>query len=122
MKVVRDEDLSVLHSYTQPIAKKMAKRYADKIIKDIVELLNNDEKFGDLNYCGAMTFISTVNNGIFMNLFNFACYVGKKFPDVEHCSQDLFEEMVQGFRILTNYKEPDRKEYAIGGIKKVNVK
>jgi|SRR5580698_8039764 hypothetical protein len=122
MKVVKDEDLSVLHSYTHPIAKQMAKKFANLIVTDIVHLLNNDDKFGDLDYGGTMTFINTLATNIFLQLFGFACHIGKQFPDVGHYSQDLFEEMIQSLRILTGYKEQDKKEYPIGEIKKINLK
>lgn len=121
MKVVHDEDLSLLHSYTQPIAKKIAKDFSKKIIDEMTQYLAHDDKFGDLTYTGAMTFINTVGTNVFLRIFDFSCHIGKQFPDVGHCSREIFEELIAGLRIMANYPEESKTEYA-GGIKKISIK
>jgi hypothetical protein len=120
MKIVKDDDLSVLYSYTQPIAKQLAKNYAEQIIKEIDIRFSKDDKFGDLTYTGAMTFMGTISSHIFMRIFEYSCYIGKQFPDVGHCSREIFEELIQGLRILGNFPEESKTEYPIGGIKRIN--
>ena len=121
MKQVHDDDLSHLHKYTQAIAKQLAKNYADQVIKEAGIRFSKDDKFGDLNYTGAMIFINTIGSHIFLRIFDYSCYIGKQFPDTEHCSREIFEELLQGLRILGNYPEESKIEYP-GGIKKVSIK
>lgn len=121
MKVVHDEELSLLHSYTQPIAKKLAADFSKQIIDQIGKYLAHDPKFGDLTYTGAMTFINTVGTSLLVRIFDYSCYIGKQFPDVGHCSREIFEEILAGLRILAEFPEQDKKEYP-GGIKKINIK
>ena len=121
MKQVHDDDLSILHKYTQAIAKQLAKNYADQVNKEIGIRFSKDDKFGDLTYTGAMTFMGTISSHIFMRIFEYSCYIGKQFPDVGHCSREIFEELIQGLRILGNFPEIDKKEYP-GGIKKITIK
>lgn len=121
MKQVHDDDLSHLHKYTQAIAKQLAKNYAEKVIEEIGIRLVKDDRFGDLTYTGAMTFMGTIASHIFMRIFEYSCYIGKQFPDVGHCSREIFEELLQGLRILGNYPEESKTEYP-NGIKKISIK
>src|SRR6266478_4299569 len=116
MKVIHDEDLSILHAYTQSRAKALSKDVAEKIIQNITHQFNNDTKFGDLTYAGAMTYINTIGVDLLLRLFDFSCYVGKQFPDADHSSRDLFEELIAGMRVLANVPEINKNEH-VGGIK-----
>jgi|SRR5271156_3254231 len=118
IKIVDNENLSELHKHTQGLAKNFANQVSQQIIDHIKEVLNEDEKFGELNYSGIMTFLNTINTHIFIRLFNFTCILGRKFKDSEHCSPELFEETVEGLRVLLEFKKVNNKEYD-NGIKKI---
>ena len=118
MKIKLDEELSVLHKYTFGIAKEIGETMGQNMINLFLEKLNDDDKFGELDYSGAISTILKANNIAFIRVFQFICYIGSKFPDIEHNSHELFEEAIKGLRFITRYKEPDEKEYT-GGIKKI---
>jgi hypothetical protein len=120
MKVVPDEDLSVVHAHTQKIAKSIAKREAKKIIDIMIKHFKNDKKFGELGYMGIMTFINTVGTHLFCQMFEYSCYIGTQFKDADHSRRDLFEEVHAGLRILLDLPEISKTEYT-GGIKKIMI-
>lgn len=121
MKAVHDDDLAPLHKHTQAIAKKIAEEFSEKIINTIINSFQKDIKCHDLTYSGVMTFINTIGQNIFLQIFGYSCHIGRQFSQVEHCSRELFEEVIGGIRILADYHEINKKEYP-GGIKKIEIK
>lgn len=119
MKVVTDDELSELHKHSQAIAKNLANGSAEQIIAYMEQIFANDKKIGDLGYSGLMTFINTVGSFLFMRMFIYSCKLGKKFPDAEHTTRDLFEEVHHGLRLYLNMPAINHKEY-VDGIKKIS--
>lgn len=120
MKVKTDEELSALHKATFGVAKLIGEESSNLLIKMFEDLFNRDEGFRQLDYSGAISTILKANNIIFVRLLQFAYHVGKCFPDVETNPMELFEEAIEGLRVITKFGEPNKEEYE-GGIKKVRV-
>jgi preprotein translocase subunit Sss1 len=120
MKIQTDEQLSNLHKYTFGKSKALGYSVADAVIKHFEDLFHTDEKFGQLDYSGALSSIMKSASIIFLKLIEFAHHVATHFPDAETNFPELLEECISGLRVLADVKEPDKKEY-IGGIKKVGI-
>ena len=121
MKTIKDEDLSLIHKHTFKIAAQLGEQFSQSIVDIFTDFFNKDEKFGELTYSGALSTILKTNNIIFFRLIEFSYHVGKHFPDCENNLQELFESAIDGLRFLSNFSEPNKKEY-INGIKKIEVK
>ena len=120
MKVVQDEDLSVLHKETQQIAKEISRFSTEEIIHRIEELFKENKYIRSLDYSGIVTFINTIGTHFFCHLFKYSSFIGRQFPDASHCERELFEEVHAGLRILLNMPEINKNEY-VGGIKKIHL-
>ena len=120
MKIVHDNDLSALHTYTQPLAKRIASFTSDNLIQQILRVMKHDERIQELTYSGMMTFINTIGSHILCALFLFSCDIGRKWPDVDHSSREIFEEIIEGLRVYLNFQEISKEDYA-GEIKKIKV-
>lgn len=120
MKIILDEDLSVIYKKTQALAKKIADEKFCQIHGILSDILQNNTDVQELTYSGAMTFINTIGTQLFGKIFLFSCHIGKKFSDADHCKRDLFEEIVQGMRCLLDLPEINKDQH-IGDIKKIHV-
>lgn len=120
MKIKTNDELSLLHKYTFGIANDIGEGMGKVMIDLFKEKFEKDKKFHDLDYSGALSTILKANTTAFIRVLQFADFIGRQFPDVEHSSQEIFEEVLKGLRVLTSFKEPNEKEY-INNIKKVTI-
>jgi hypothetical protein len=121
MKVKSDEQLSILHKYTFGKSACIGEMVAKSVIDHYKILFQEDEKFQQLDYSGAISAVLKGANILFVRLLQFAYQVGTVFPDVETNPMELFEEAIEGLRAITAFKEPNKKEYGVSDIKKIKI-
>ena len=118
MTIKHDDELSQINKYCFEKAGILGEDLSKFVINYFQDSFNKDENFHNLDFSGAISTIMKTGNIIFISLFQFAHHVARHFPDSEINAAELFEEVIEGLRELTSFKQPNSKEY-VNGIKKV---
>ena len=111
MKIIKDEDLPVNCRFAMKDAVDIFNKYKQMIMEEISNKMNNDERFGNLNYSQAISYVLKIFSLLLLDGINFANFVGNHFPDSENNIQELFHETIDGLYVLSGFKKIDKEQY-----------
>lgn len=110
MKVLKDEALPIRLKIPMEEAKEMAFSIGQSITDKMVDNFNNNKNYQSLNKSDAQSYILKCFSILFLKGIEFTDFVGRHFPDTENNYQELFEETIEGLRLMLGFETPQRAE------------